>query len=792
MRVSIHWLQEWVDVDREPAAVAAALTMAGLEVDAVEPVAPALDGVVVAKVLDVEPHPQADRLSVCDVDAGAGRHHRVVCGAPNVRAGVAAPFAPVGTRLPDGRRIEAAAIRGVTSDGMLCSAQELGLSDDAAGLLLLDADAAAGTPLAAYLRLDDAVLDVDLTPNRGDCFSILGIARELAALHGTALHDPRPGTVTPNADARFAVELRAASGCPRFAGRVVRGVDGGRDSPLWLREKLRRAGLRAIHPVVDVTNYVMLELGQPLHAYDLPRLAQQIIVRYAEPGERLTLLDGKRVTLDPDVLVIADHSGAIGLAGIMGGESTAVTAATKDVFFEAAFFAPESMQGRARRYGLQTDASTRFERGVDFTLQERAIERATALLAEIAGGQAGPLVVQEISDALPRRDPIGLRHARLESVLGLELSATEVEAALVGLGMAVEAGNDGWRVRPPPYRFDLAIEEDLIEEVARRVGYDRIPATPGAVSSHLARASERYVDLESVADTLAARGYAEVITYSFVDRETEQRINPGTADVDLANPISSDMNVMRRSLWPGLLKTAHENLSRQQHRVRLFEIGHQFEHGEEGVLETNVLAGLAVGPQWPEQWAEPARDVDFFDVKADVEALLRLTGRDEEAVFEPDEHPALLPGQTARIKIAGSPVGWLGAVHPRLQREFDLRRPPLLFALQTEQAFAARVPQFDEYSKFPAVRRDVAVVVDESISVRRLLEHVRKAAGPMLRDAVPFDLYRGEGVDSSRKSVALGLILQDTSRTLTDEDAERTVQSVTRHLERELGATIRT
>jgi phenylalanyl-tRNA synthetase beta chain len=791
LRVSIQWLREWVDVDGEAAAVAGELTTAGLEVDAVEPVAPPLDGVVVAKVLDVEPHPQADRLSVCSVDAG-GTRHRVVCGAPNVHAGVSAPFAPVGTRLPDGRCIEAAEIRGVTSDGMLCSAQELGLSDDASGLLLLEADAPAGTPLATYLRLDDEVLDIDLTPNRGDCFSVLGIARELAALHGTGLHDPRPAVVAPSHDGRCAVELAAGAGCPRFAGRVVRNVDGRRQSPLWLREKLRRAGLRAIHPVVDVTNYVMLELGQPLHAYDLPRIAQQIIVRYAEPGEELTLLDGKRVTLDPDVLVIADRSGAIGLAGIMGGESTAVTAATKDVLFEAAFFDPKAMQGRARRYGLQTDASTRFERGVDFTLQERAIERATALLEEIAGGQAGPVVVEEISAALPQREPIRLRHARLESVLGLELPAGEVEAALVSLGMEVEAGKGAWRVRPPPYRFDLAIEEDLVEEVGRRIGYDRIPATPGTISSHLARASERYVDLESVADTLVARGYAEIITYSFVDRETEQRINPGTADVELANPISSDMNVMRRSLWPGLLKTARENLSRQQHRLRLFEIGHQFEQGKEGVIETNVLAGLAVGPQWPEQWAEPARDADFFDVKADVEALLRLTGRGEEVVFEPDEHPALLPGQTARVKIADSPVGWLGVVHPRLQREFELRKPPLLFALQTEHAFAARVPHFDEYSKFPAVRRDLAVVVDEKVSVLSLLEEVRKAAGPMLRHAVPFDLYRGEGVDSSRKSVALGLILQDTSRTLTDEDAERTVQSVTLHLERELGATIRT
>ena len=792
MRVSIQWLREWVNTDDGPAGIAEQLTTAGLEVDAVEPVAPALTGVVVARVTQVQPHPKADRLRVCTVDAG-GPPHRVVCGAPNVSAGAVAPFAPVGTVLPGGRTIHSATIRDIQSDGMLCSAQELDLSDDSSGLLLLDADAVPGTPLVVQLKLDDAVLDIDLTPNRGDCFSVLGVAREIAALRGRSLSGPKASPAPSRIEERFAVELRAGAACPRFVGRVVRNIDTARSSPVWLRERLRRAGLRAIHPVVDITNYVMLELGQPLHAYDLGALDRGIVVRHAAKGEQLTLLDGKQIDLDEDVLVIADHTGPVGLAGIMGGASTAVAKHTTDVFFEAAFFAPDAVLGRARRYGLHTDASLRFERGVDFALQERAIERATALLLQIADGDAGPVVVEERRELLPERKPITLRHARLELVLGLKLDAGEVQRALRSLGMLVEPGDGTCSVRAPTFRFDLAIEEDLIEEVARIIGYDRIPAAPAAVTTHLGHATEHRVDSDALIDTLAARGYAEIITYSFIDRASEQAFNPGARAVELENPISADMDVMRRSLWPGLLRTARENASRQQHRLRLFEIGHRFEADADGaVVEHDVLAGFASGPAWPEQWGEADRDIDFFDVKSDVEALLRLTGRGAVLSFAPAEHPALMPGQTARIKLAEDAVGWLGAVHPKLQRDYDMKKPCFVFALRLDLAFAATVPKFVEYSKFPAVRRDLAIVVDENITAQQLLDHVRAAAGPLLRAAIPFDIYRGESVDSSRKSVGLGLILQDTSRTLTDEDADQTVQSVTRHLEHELGATIRT
>jgi phenylalanyl-tRNA synthetase beta chain len=780
-----------VDVDEEPGDLAERLTTAGLEVDAVEPAAPALAGIVAARITDVRPHPKADRLSVCTVDAG-GAACQVVCGAPNARAGAIVPFAPPGTTLPGGRTILAASIRGVQSEGMLCSAQELDLSDDASGLLILDADAVPGTSLAEQLDLDDTVLDIDLTPNRGDCFSMLGIAREIAALHDRPLRGSPAMQVAPASDDRFEVELQAPAACPRFAGRVVRNIAAGSSSPAWLRERLRRAGLRPIHPVVDVTNYVMMELGQPLHAYDLAALNGRIIVRYAAEGEQLKLLDGKQVLLNDDVLVIADATGPIGLAGIMGGASTSVGGATRDVFFEAAFFTPDSLLGRARRFGLHTDASMRFERGVDYALQERAIERATELLLEIAGGEAGPVTVTEHGASLPKREPITLRHARVERVLGMQLAVARVERALASLGMRPEPGEGTWSVQAPSFRFDLAIEEDLIEEIARIVGYDEIPATAGAMTAHLGNASEHRVDSEAVADTLAARGYAEVITYSFVDRQAEQAVNPGAAPVELANPISADMDVMRRSLWPGLLQTARENASRQRQRLRLFEIGHQFEVEDGSVSESNVLAGFASGPAWPEQWGEPVRDVDFFDVKADIEALLRLTGRAESLGFAPAEHPALMPGQTARVEIAGEPVGWLGAVHPKLQRDYDMRKTAFLFALQLDAAFAASVPKFVAYSKFPAVRRDLAIVVDENVTAQELLAHVREAAGPLLRTAIPFDIYRGESVDSSRKSVGLGLILQDTSRTLTDEDADQAVQSVIAHLERKLAATIRT
>ncbi len=791
MRVNLEWLREWVSIDLEPAELAERLTVAGLEVSSVEEAAPDFEGPVVAEITGVQPHPDADRLVVCEVDDGR-KQHVVVCGAPNATSGLRAPFAPVGAQLPGGVKIGRAKLRGVTSDGMLCSGQDLGLSEESDGLLELAEDAPLGESIRDHLRLDDAILDIELTPNRGDCFSVVGIAREVAATQGLELEPPANVPVKAQSSATFNVTLEAEAGCPRFVGRLIRGISITATSPVWLAERLRRAGFRAIHPVVDVTNYVMLELGQPLHSYDERKLDTGIVVRLARKREKLKLLDDREISLDPDVMVIADSSGAIGLAGIMGGNSTAVDAQTQDIFLEAAYFSPPAMAGRARRLGLQTDAATRFERGVDPENQARAIERATALLVEIVGGEPGPIVETKLSDHLAANEPILLRHDRLQAILGLDVDTESVEHILKILAMDVTQHKGGWRVTPPGFRFDLRVEEDLFEEVARMIGYDNIPVTPELSAGHLGTATESRVTEDRLADLLAARGYSEIISYSFVDEELENAINPGTAMAKLANPISKDLSVMRRSLWPGLLKTATQNLSRQQNRMRLFEMGAQFSVVAKKIVETHVLAGLVAGSRWPEHWDFDATAADFFDVKADIEAIFQLTGRLDELQFSPAEHPALRPGQTARLRLAGEHIGWLGALHPVLERRLELRTNVILFALRLEETLQSALPNFRAYSKFPSVRRDIAVVVDENISVDRIIESVRENAGDMLQNVMVFDVYRGKGIDSSLKSVALGLILQDTSRTLTDADADHTVSSVTEHLGRALGATIRT
>jgi phenylalanyl-tRNA synthetase beta chain len=793
MLVNLDWLREWVEIEPDAERLADELTTAGLEVDAIIAAGGPLPGVVVAEVLEVNRHPHAERLTVCRIDDGRGQGHRtVVCGAPNVSPGIRVPYAPVGAALPDGRTIEVADLRGIVSAGMLCSAREVGLADDGSGLMILDRDARVGQTLAEHLRLNDAVLDVNITPNRGDCFSVLGIAREIAAKQGRPLRGPDLGAMTAVHEATIPVMLAAGEACPRFAGRVVKDIRPGSRSPDWLRERLRRAGLRAIHPVVDVTNYVMLELGQPLHAYSLDRLAGGITVRYADDGERIVLLDGREIELTADVLVIADEAGAVGLAGIMGGERTAVTADTRDLFFESAFFAPEALLGRARRYGLHTDASLRFERGVDPAHQERAIERATQLLQQIAAGRAGPTILTEDRANLPARPAVELRASRIEAVLGMNLPDDQVQQMLERLDMSMERRAGSWLVVPPAFRFDITIEEDLIEELARLTGYDNIPVTAGSGSAKLGTSTEQRIDAAVIADVLTARGYSEVITYSFIDAASEAAVNPGVDAVELMNPISADMSVMRRSLWPGLLRTAQQNMTRQLPRLRLFEVGRQFTAVAGAVEETGVVAGIAAGEQWPEHWDLPKRAVDFFDVKADVEALLATTGRRRDLDFVPGDHPALNPAQTAKIRSDGITVGWIGTVHPRLQKHFDLRSSAVLFSLQIERTFVARIPSFARYSKYPFVRRDLAVVIDEAVDTQTLLAQVESAAGALLQSVVIFDLYRGKGIDSRRKSVGLGLILQDVSRTLTDEDADQTVDLVMRRLEHELGATIRT
>jgi phenylalanyl-tRNA synthetase beta chain len=789
MKFSERWLREWVDPPVDTAAIVNQLTMAGLEVDGTAPAAPQFSQVVVGRIESVEPHPAADKLTVCRVDIGADEPLEIVCGAPNARAGLRAPVALVGGELPGGLKVRRARLRGVESAGMLCSERELGLGEGHEGLWELPADAPTGAHLRDWLELDDAVIDVDLTPNRGDCFSVLGIAREVALLNRMTLGGPEMAPVPAAVPDEFPIEVRAPQACPRFVGRVIRGIRADARTPPWMREKLRRAGLRPIHPVVDVTNIVMLELGQPMHGFDLATLREGIIVRLAEPGERIVLLDGREVVLGTDTLVIADHGGPRAVAGIMGGEHSGVSAHTRDVFFEVAFFAPLAIAGRARALGLHTDASLRFERGVDPAQQRRAVERATELLLAIAGGEAGPVSEHAAAEHLPERMRVVLRRARLAALLGHSVPDAEVERILAGLGMTLARTAEGWEAAPPTHRFDISLEVDLIEEVARIHGYERVPEKRGAGATLPGDANERRVPAARIADVLAARGYQEVVTYSFVDPELQSALFPNEPSLPLANPISSELGAMRLSLWPGLVHALRRNLSRRQGRIRLFEQGLRFIFEANELKQLATTSGLLAGGRWPEQWGVRHGGVDFHDAKSDVEALLGMTAA--EFTFEAGVHPALHPGQGARILRDSRPAGWIGALHPRLVRALELEGVPVLWELDDDISFAAELPVYKEISRFPAIRRDIAVVVDETLPAQDLLDVIRAAAGVLLTESKIFDVYSGDRIDSGRKSVAFGLILQDSSRTLTDQEADRVVAGVVARLETEFGARIR-
>jgi phenylalanyl-tRNA synthetase beta chain len=793
MKVPYSWLAEWVRVPWKAQELGSRLTMAGFELEGLEPAAPPFTGVVVAEVLSAERHPQADKLQVCKVTTGSGPVLQIVCGAANARAGLKSALALVGAQLPGDVRIGAAKLRGVESQGMLASARELGLAEASSGILELPADAPLGKPLREYLGLDEAVLDINIAPNRGDAMSILGLAREVAAIAGTKVTVPRIESPRGAKAERFPVRLDAPSGCPRFAGCIMRGVNNRATTPVWLVERLRRAGVRSISPVVDVTNYVMLELGQPMHAYDLAKLRQGIRVRLARAGEEVTLLDGKTVRADPDMLLITDGEGPVGLAGIMGGLRTAVSPETTEVFFESAYFSPQAVQGRGRRLGLLTDASQRFERGVDPTQQARAIARAIALLKAIAGGTPAGIAVTEKPRHLPKRSAVRLRAAQLKRLLGVGLPAARVTKALTGLGMKVSANATGWKATPPAHRFDIAIEADLIEEVARLAAWEKIPETDALGSQHFRKLPEEQPAERAVLEAIAARGYQEAVTYAFVDPGLQERLFPGKPALALSNPIASDLSVMRVSLWPGLIRAAIENQRRQQDRIRLFEHGTRFEHAGNVTHEIDTIAGLAGGARLPEQWAvskEGRAPVDFYDVKADVAALIAETGAAETFTFEAGELAALHPVRSARVLRRGSPVGWIGELHPALVKALDFTYAPVLFELDMG-ALAVKRAAFEEVSRFPQVRRDLAVVVDEAVTLSTLAERVTLVTSSLLRGLRVFDLYRGPGLEPGRKSIALGLIFQDISRTLTDEDVDRLMASVVADLRESLNARIR-
>jgi phenylalanyl-tRNA synthetase beta chain len=789
MKISAAWLREWVSPKLDTSALAERLTDAGLEVASVTPVAPPLKGVLVGEIITAEPHPAADRLRRCRVKIGPGQPVEIVCGAANAAAGMHVPVALPGTTLPNGVTIEETEIRGVRSAGMLCSAQELGLGESSDGLMNLGATSRIGQSVAQLLALDDQILEVELTPNRGDCLSVMGVAREVAALTGAKLRMVQTKPIRATIARRVAVKLAAAEDCPHYVGRVIEGIDAGATTPLWMKERLRRGGMRSLHPVVDVTNYVMLELGQPMHAFDLERLNGGVQVRRARQGETLALLDGRRIETAPGSLLIADRRGALALAGIMGGQDSSVGGETRHLFLESAYFRPEAIAGRARALGLQTESSQRFERGVDFTLQRAALERATQLLLAIVGGRAGPVTEATAARHLPRVRPISLRSARVMRVLGTELARGPCEMILRRLGMRVTRTEGGWRVVPPPHRFDVRREEDLIEELARLHGYEQLPARLPVIAMGAHEVPEGRVSESRLRALLVDRDYQEVITYSFVDPKLQAAIDPGQAAVQLANPIAADMAVMRTSLWSGLLQTIAYNQNRQQTRVRVFELGRRFRLDARGLQQESVLGGAVAGPVAALQWGAPAREVDFFDLKADVEAVAGLGGHS--CRFLPAEHPALHPAQAAIVEIAGQPAGMIGMLHPKVQARLGFDRAVFLFELKAEACQAGRVPTFKEISKFPSIRRDLSLIVPDTTPAQAVMDLASAVAGKLLVHLELFDQYRGKGIDSGRKSLSLGLTLQDSSRTLKDDEVEALLTKIISTLESELGAQLR-
>ena len=790
MKITYSWLNEFTPLTVTPADLAQRLTLSGLEVESVAPVAPPFRGVVVGEVLECGRHPDADKLSLCQVTTDGKDRLAIVCGAPNVRAGLKVAVALVGAELPGGLTIKRAKIRGVESNGMLCSARELGLGEEHDGIMELPGSMPLNIDVRKALDLDDTVLEVNATPNRGDCMSVFGIARDYTAAHG---HRYLKAPVQPVAavhDSVFPVRIESASRCPIFCSRVIRGVRAGARSPAWLRERLRRVGLASISPVVDVTNYVMMELGQPLHAYDLARLSQGITVRQARVGEPITLLNDQECRLDPDFLVIADASGPIGLAGIMGGKGTSIGDGTTDVLIESAHFTPAAVAGRARRLGLLTDGSQRFERGVDPSLPAIALERATALLAEIAGGEAGPVQVTR-AEAPAAGEWVSLRRSRLARLLGTHVPDAEVGEILGAISERVEPTEQGWRVLRPPHRFDVRIEEDLVEEIARLRGFDRIAEAHAIAPQIPGSATETRVSNDRVLTAMADRGYREAITYTFVDPALQRLLFHETRALALSNPISAELSEMRVSLWSSLIPACRDNMRRQQSRVRLFEIGNKFDVSAGALREIETLAGVATGARWPEQWGSPREALDLYDVKGDVESVLALAGDARELRFEADTLSCLRPGRSARIWRNEVAVGWIGELHPRLMKDLGLNNTLFLFELEIDSAFTSKPLQFNKISKYPSVRRDLAVVIDDKVPLAVLRENVTVSASGLLSDLRVFDVYRGPGVEFGRKSVALGLILQDSSRTLTDVDADAVVTAVVTRLRDVLSATIR-
>ncbi len=791
MKFSEQWIREWINPSVDTETLAEQLTMAGLEVDSVELAAPMFYGVLVGEVISLEPHPEADRLNLCQVDVGEAETLSIICGASNVAKGVKVPTAIIGATLPGDFKIKKAKLRGVESFGMLCSAKEIGIAESAEGLLILPVDAPVGQDIREYLTLNDKIIEVDFTPNRGDCLSVAGIAREVGVLNDIEVNVPEIEAIDASIADTFEVQVDAQADCPRYQGRIIKGIDPKAETPGWMKEKLRRSGLRSLSPTVDVTNYVLLELGQPMHAFDLAKLDQKIVVRKANEAEKLTLLDETEVSLNEKVLVIADASNAVAFAGVMGGLHSSVTEKTENIFLECAYFQPDTIRGKARGFGMQTDSSYRFERGVDFNLQGRAMARATQLILAISGGEAGP-VTEVVNQAyFPKRKNILFRKARLKRVLGLSIDDSKVENILTRLGMHWTADEAGWQVTAPDYRFDIAIEADLVEEIGRVYGYNNLPTSLPTSDLRFVDEPESKITTRKIRQLLVDHDYQEAITYSFVDEGIQQLLDPDNTPVKLANPISSDMSVMRTTLWASLLKIAEYNQARQQNRVRLFEIGKRFIPSDSETLQETVISGLAMGQCLTTQWGAETRKVDFFDVKNSVEGLLSLTGNAVQFTFVAAKHSALHPGQSAQILCDNQNIGWVGALHPAIQLKLGLNSPVFLFELTYTGLDKGMIPQHKSVSKFPSIKRDLALVVKENVTAGMIFAQVRESGGKYLQHTEIFDIYYGKGVAEGCKSLAMSLTLQDESKTMTDEGIDKIIQKILVSLHDSIGATLR-
>jgi len=799
MKFSESWLREWVNPNLSREALCHMLTMAGLEVEEASPVSESFSGVLIGQILKIKKHPQADRLQVCEVTVGTNPHLNIVCGATNIKEGMKVPVAMLNAVLPNNLVIKATTIRGEPSQGMLCSAAELAFTEQSEGIFVLPQDAPLGEDLRQYLKLNDFTIDVSITPNRGDCLSIRGLAREVSALSKVPLKSIPLHPVLPATHDTLPISVTAKAGCPHYVGRVIRGVKADTTTPIWLKEKLSRSGIRSISPIVDVTNYVMLELGQPMHAFDLNTIEKKIVVRSSKSGEKIILLDGSEKELDENSLVIADDHKPLAIAGVMGGLDSSVTLLTTDIFLESAYFSSDVVARQRQYYGLNSDSAYRFERGVDASIQREAIERATQLILEIAGGEAGP-VTEQISEVdLPKQLNITVTSQKIRQVLGMEIPPKYIDDIFARLHFQQKKSlfslskKDHWEVSVPPYRFDLNLAEDLIEEVARLHGYDNIPTHQLTAKLSVPHVKETTPHLMRLRLSFSQQGFHEIISYSFVDKKLQSLLNPIASAEELMNPITSDMTVMRTNLWPGLVNVLLYNKSRQQQRVRLFEIGTCFTREGNTLLQQPKLAGLIAGLAEPEQWGETAREADFFDLKGQVVNTLKQAFPAEEWIFSPSEHPVLHPGQSAEIYHHDKRIGVLGALHPVVIQAIDLPQQTKVYVFELDLNALPKEggARSKEISKFPEIRRDIAILVNQAVPAKAIQDTIRFVAGDWLKDVFIFDVYQGKGISSGLKSIALGLVLQHSSRTLVDDEMAALMEQIINTLKGQLGAELR-